>query len=232
MLKRKIFNTVPFCLLLLCCRLHSTSTTNQGLSEGDCHISPSYFQWPSSGCPRCPSTAGSTHVGLTSSKFTSPAVYTTFPCTLTYRDTEVLNWGSLFVRQGTISRTVLPLLWQTSISGILIVMLLSFLFKWPARYFPFKLVLPGNLIPWVMWNLLGMYQIGIFCSQAAIERGLYFTASCLIQLSPGDIQLEWNIDILPSEATCFMIKKRFFSASKMIINFICCNFSVLSFMTF
>lgn len=83
-----------------------------------------------------------------------------------------------------------------------------------------------------MRNLLGMYKIGIFCSQAAIERGLYFTAFCLIQLSPGDIQLEWNIDILPSEATCFMIKKRFFSASKMIINFISCNFSVLSFMTF
>lgn len=83
-----------------------------------------------------------------------------------------------------------------------------------------------------MRNLSGMYKRCIFCSQAAIERGLYFIAFCLIQLSPGDIQMQWNIDILPSEATCLMIKKRFFSAKKMIINFISCNFSVLSFTTF
>lgn len=83
-----------------------------------------------------------------------------------------------------------------------------------------------------MINPLGMYKRCIFCSQAAIERGLYFIAFCLIQLSPGDIQLHWNIDVLLSEATCLMIKKRFFGASKMIINFISCNFSVLSFTTF
>lgn len=72
-------------------------------------VSPSHLQRPSSGCPRCPSTAGSTHVGLT--KITSPAVYTTFPCTLPTEMQRCLIVG-LFVRQDTISRTVLPLLWQ------------------------------------------------------------------------------------------------------------------------
>lgn len=117
MLKSRIFNTAPFSHFLLYWGLCNASITSQGLSGG-CFVTirPSHLQLPSSERPRCPSTAGSTHVGLR--HLISRCLYPVPMYSDLQRCTEMLEQrrGALFITQNTSFRTVLLLPWQTSLS--------------------------------------------------------------------------------------------------------------------
>lgn len=133
-----------------------------------------------------------------------------------------------FVGQGTVLEEQTFLQQNQPVSGIFDNVVIVFSFQMTKNIFSIQNLFTGKFM--TMGNnsyFRDVWKINVLLLCSNWRRSAFCCLLFNLAFTSWDTQLQWKIDVWPSESLGLRVKKKYFSVCKRLISFISCNSSLL-----